>query len=140
MNEENKVYSPDIKTYSMEGTSGLFNTLLSFIVGPIRLVTRVMHNIFVIPADLQYEYAKSLFTCSMILMVIGIIDFVVARKWPLAISQIVPLVYAVRLQRHAKHSTVKAKEKREVEIDVEQVESLCSEVYGEIESRMEEIK
>ena len=139
-NSENKVYSPDIKVYSMEGRSGLFNTILTIIVGPIRLVTRVMHNIFILPANLLEDYANALMLCSIVVGGIGLIDLVVYKKWPLIVSQIVPLLYSLRLGRQAKASTFMAKKKRSVEINVEAVEELCGEVYTEIDKEMENLK
>lgn len=107
-----KVYSPDITPYSMEGNSGLFGTISSLIVGPIRLVSRVMHNIFVLSADMQKDYAEALIRMSVVFGFIGVCDFFVFHKWPLLIAQIPALILGLRLKNQAQRSLSIAQEKR----------------------------
>lgn len=133
-----KVYSPDIKPYSFEGRSGVFGTLLSIIVAPIRITTRVMHTIFILPADMQVEYANSLYLMSIIMGVIGVVDLFVYKKWPLLVSQIPVLYYATRLRNQAQKSTAIAQAKREVDIDRDQVGELCNTIYDDLEQIFKE--
>lgn len=127
-----KVYSPDIHPYSMEGRSGIFGTLLSFVVAPIRITTRVIHNIFILPANLQEDYADALTTTSLVIGCIGIIDLFMYKKWCLTFSQIPTLYFAYVLKKQARKSTQIALEKREVDIDTEQVQTLCNTVFSEL--------
>lgn len=133
-----KVYSPDIKPYSMEGRSGIFGTLLSFVVAPIRLLTRVMHNIFILPANLIEDYANALMLVSSIMLGIGVIDFFFYEKWPLLVSQLPALYYASVLKKQARKSTQIALEKREVDIDTEQVQTLCNTIFDELNEIIKE--
>ena len=135
-----KYYSPDIVPYSLEGRSGVFGTLSSIAVAPIRLVSRVMHNIQILPAPLLKDYAESLLLVGGALLIIGIIDWFVFNKWPLMVSQVPVLILAFVFRSRAIASAAQAEEKREVDINVEQVESLCSEIYGELDKIMEETK
>lgn len=133
-----KVYSPDIKPYSMEGRSGIFGTLLSFVVAPIRLLTRVMHNIFILPANLIEPYADALLMVSGAMLVIGVLDFFLYQKWPLSVSQLPAIYYASILKKQARKSTQIALEKREVDIDTEQVQTLCNTIFDELNDIIKE--
>ena len=133
-----KVYSPDIHAYSMEGRSGIFGTLLSFIVAPFRVITRIMHNIFILPANLLNDYADALMLTSIVLGLIGILDLVIYKKWSLLLSQFPALYYANVVKKQAKKSTQLALEKREVDIDNEQVEALCNTVFQELNEVIKE--
>lgn len=128
-----KVYSPDITPYSFEGKSYFFGTLLSIIVAPIRLLSRVMHNIFILPANLQKGYAQSLIWVSGALIGIGVLDLLIYRKWPLVVSAIPALIYGLRLKRQALDSEVVARELRHIEIDDEQVEEAANSVYTSLQ-------
>lgn len=132
-----KVYSPDIKPYSFEGRSGLFGTLLSFIMAPIRIVTRVMHNIFVIPANLLEGFAMKWFYVSIVLLVIGLADLFLQKKWPLAVSQLPGIYLSLRLAKQARNSTEIAREKPEVSIDIEQVTQECNKVLKDFDDILE---
>lgn len=138
MDDNQKVYSPDIKPYSFEGRSGIFGTLLSFIVAPIRITTRVMHTVFILPANMQETYAGSLFVVSGVMCGLGLFDLILYHKWPLLVSQIPCIYYATRLKKQAQRSAEIASAKREVDIDFEQVETLCNTVYNELENIVEE--
>lgn len=127
-----KVYSPDITPYSFEGDSYFFGTVLSILVAPVRLVSRVMHNIFVLPADLCVGYANSLFIVSGILFIIGLVSLLLDGKWVLALSQLPVLGYVFILRRQAKQSVETARNLHEVEIDVEEIEVLCNGIYTEL--------
>lgn len=133
-----KVYSPDIKPYSFEGKSGIFGTLLSIIMAPVRIISRVTHNVFILPANLQEGFADKWLLVSCILLAIGFLDFVIEKKWPLLVSQIPGIFLSLRLKRQASKSTEIATEKREVDIDIDQVTELCNSVYSEFESIVEE--
>lgn len=130
--ENSKVYSPDIHPYSMEGRSGVFGTLLSFVVAPIRITTRVIHNIFILPANLLESYANALYSTALIIGCIGIVDLLLYKKWCVTVSQIPALYFATVLRKQARKSTQIALEKREVDIDYEQVQTLCNTVFEEL--------
>lgn len=148
MDEENKVvvrnvpkvYSPDVTPYSFEGRSYFFGTLVSFVVAPIRLLSRVMHNIFILPANLQEGYASALLLVSGVLMALGVLDLFIFHKWPLLVSQIPALLYAMRLRRHANLSQRAAADLRKVEIDEEAVEEAAGEIYDEFSKILEDDK
>lgn len=129
-----KVYSPDIQPYSFEGSSGLFNTISSIFVGPIRLLMRVPHNIMILPVDLLADYASGLIVTCIVMIALGFVDYVVFHKWPLLVSQLPVLIVATRLRARASRYVGKEEEKREVNIDYEQVQNLCATVYDEIDN------
>ena len=131
-NAAKKVYSPDISTYSFEGNTYFFGTMLSFLVAPIRLISRTMHNIFVLPADLVQGYANSLLIVSLILLAIGGIDYYMYGKWCLGTTQLFMVVYAIWLKRKATRSIEFADSKRQVEIDEEAIEEECNKLLDEI--------
>lgn len=133
-----KVYSPDITPYSMEGKSGVFGTLISLFVAPIRIVSRVMHNIFVLPANLVKDYANSLLVVGIVLEIIGVIDLLLFQKWPLCVSQVPVIWYALQLKNQAAKSVIVATKKREVDIDTEEVEELCNTIYKELDNIIKE--
>lgn len=135
---EIKVYSPDITPYSMEGKSGIFGTLLSIIVAPIRLLSRIMHNVFVLSAEMQGEYASGLFIVGTVMAALGLLDLLIYQKWPLLVSQVPVLYYAVRLKVQAQRSTIVAQEKREVDMQYEKVEELVNTIYNDLNKILEE--
>lgn len=128
-----KVYSPDIKPFSLEGKSGLFSTIASFLVGPVRLLLRVMHNIMILPADLLSDYANGLILVSGIFGAVGLLDLLIFRRWPLLVSQIVTAALGLYWRQKAEHAVVVAMEKNEVDIDTAQVNDLCNEIIGELD-------
>lgn len=127
-----KVYSPDIIPYSFEGESYFFGTVLSFLVAPIRIVTRVTHNIFILPAQLQEGYANTLLLISGVLLGIGVVDVIFANKWPLLVSECIVLIYALWLRRNAHNSVKVFGAKREVALDEDAISEVCSEVYDDL--------
>ena len=129
-----KVYSPDLRTFSLEGKSAIFGTVASIFVGPIRIILRVLHNIMILPANLMKDYANSLFIVGIVFGVIGVVDFILFSKWPLIISQVPVIGLAIILKRTASKSIAISEEKREVEIDMKAVEDLCNTIYSEIDS------
>lgn len=132
MTPKDKVYSPDLQPYSFEGRSGIFGTLLAFAVAPVRVVTRVVHNVFIMPANMLGDYAKSLLLVSCVLLGLGVLDMIMFGKWPLLVSQVPALYYALRLKAQSAKSVQAAMTKREVDIDTSQVEELCSSIYDEL--------
>ena len=137
-NSEGKAYSPDISSYSFEGLSGVFGTLCSIVVAPIRILTRVMHNIFILPATMQESYAKTLLAVCCVMAAIGLVDLLLYHKWVMITAQVPLVFYALRLKGQAKRATLKAMEKREVEIDTNNIESMCSEIYDELDEIIKE--
>lgn len=131
---ELKVYSPDLQTFSLEGRSGIFGTLASLIVGPIRVISRVAHNVMILPADLLASYAEGLLIVGVVLEVIGIADYVFWHKWPLMVSQLPVIASAIHLKAKAKKAIVIAETKHEVEIDLDQVTELCNTIYQELDA------
>ena len=129
-----RVYSPDITHYDLEGMSGIVNTISSIMVAPIRISMRVMHNIFVLPANLQAVYAESLLFICFVMCIFGVADLVLFGKWVLLVSQLPLIIYAMRLKSQAKKSVNVFERKQEVEINIDEVESLCNTVYDELDT------
>ena len=126
------VYSPDLKNRSLDGDIGTFNLVASFLVGPLRFLLRVVHNIFILPADLMLEYTNGLFMTGVVVMGIGVLDYLLYRRWPLMVSQIAVLAIAVLLRKNAMKGIEAANQKRQVEMDTAQVEEFCDQIYEEL--------
>lgn len=137
-NESRKFYSPDIQMYDLSGAPGVLNTIVSVVVAPIRLLTRVMHNIFVLPANLIEEYAKSLFIVASCMVVLGVLDLFLYKKWPMVVSQLPVFYYASVLKKQARKSTLISLHKREVDIDTERIETICNTVFEELKNVIKE--
>ena len=135
-----KIYSPDLKTFDLEGSSGVFNTLSSIIVGPVRIVTRVMHNIMILPPNLLQAYTRSLQIVGCIMAIFGVVDLVVFRKWPLLVSQIPVVIVATRVNKQASKASAKTRKKHKVEIHYEEVQTLCESIYDEINGKIGSVK
>lgn len=129
-----KVYSPDVKNYSLEGMSGIYGTVASLFVGPIRLLLRVMHNLMILPVGLLKSYSSGLLFVGIVMEVLGIIDYVAFHKWPLFVSQIPIIVIAIILNQRVARAEKRIEKIREVEIDVERVEELCGTIYDELDN------
>lgn len=129
-----KVYSPDLVPYEFSGASGLFSTIASIIVGPIRLLLRVVHNIMILPAGMMASYAEGLLIIGAMVGVIGVIDFILRGRWPLLVSQIPVILLAVKLKATASRATEIALIKSEVEIDTDKVEELCNGIVPELDA------
>lgn len=131
---ENKVYSPDMQVYEFEGKTGLFGTIASIVVGPVRLIMRVLGNIMVLPTRLMLSYSEGLLIVSGMLLFIGAIDIIVYGKWPLLVSQIPALILALRLRAKSILLTKTIDIKSEVQIDTKQVEDLCNSAIVEFDA------
>lgn len=129
-----KVYSPDLQSFSLEGRSGIFGTLASLIVGPIRVISRVAHNVMILPADLLASYAEGLLITGIIFELLGIVDYIFFDKWPLLVSQVPVIASALHLKAKARRAIVISETKHEVEIDTDQVTELCNTIYGELDA------
>lgn len=129
-----KVYSPDIVVYSFEGRGGLIRTISFLLISPIRLVSRVMHNIFVMPANLQKRYADGLLVVATLTFALGLIDLFVYHIWCLAVSQIPLFFIALKLRNKAAIAEDISSEKREVDIDTGQVEELVETIYDDLDA------
>lgn len=128
-----KVYAPDIQTFELDGPPGVFGTIASIVAGPVRIVSRVMHSMLVLPAKLLKSYGDGLLLTGAVLGVLGILDLVLYAKWPLAVSQI-PVVFAGLWYRNkAAQCLPEDAPKREVEIDNEQVNELVNSIYSELD-------
>ena len=103
-----------------------------------RSVSRVMHNIFVMPANIQDEFAEGLFVVALLTSILGVVDLVLYHKWVLLVSQLplFPVAYYVR--KKALTAKEVAKSKRTVEIDYDQVEELVSTVYNDLNKIVKE--
>lgn len=131
--DQRKVYSPDIEPYSFEGKNGILGTISYIIVAPIRLVSRVMHNIFVMPADLQVDFAEGLFVVAGAVSLLGLVDLLVWHKWVMLVSQLPLFPFAYKLRQSAIKSRGLAKKKRIVDVDKEQVGELMETIYDELD-------
>ena len=127
-----KVYSPDLKVFDLDGRSGIFGTMASIAVGPLRLLMRVSHNIMILPANLMETYANGLLVIGIIMASLGVVDWLVFKHWPLIVSQIPVIVFAVHLRSRARKAVELADTKYEVEIDNSQVENLCNQIYTDL--------
>lgn len=137
-NQKRKVYSPDITPYSFEGRGGLFHTIAYFIVSPFRLISRVMHNIFVMPANIQDEFAEGLLVVAACVSVLGLIDLLVYHKWVLLVSQLPLFPIAIKVRKNALEAKEIASTSRTVDIDTEQVSALVEGVYDELKKSVED--
>lgn len=137
-NQKRKVYSPDITPYSFEGKGGLFNTISYFIVSPFRLISRVMHNIFVMPANIQDEFAEGLLVVACCVTVLGLIDLIVYHKWVLLVSQLPLFPIAIKIRKNALEAKDIASTSRTVDIDTEQVAHLIETVYDDLNNVVED--
>lgn len=135
-NLKRKVYSPDIQEFSFEGMNGLLSIIFSLLIGPIRLLMRVMHNIMILPAELLASYANSLLLVSGSMMVLGIIDYLLYHKWPLLVSQIPTICIALWFRKKASSAVARSEELREVNINVEEVQEMCGKIYDELDSML----
>lgn len=133
-----KVYSPDVVPYSFEGKRGIIGTVAYTFVAPIRLVSRIMHNIWVMPADIQDEFAEGLFVVAGIVAALGLVDLLVWHKWVLLASQIPLFPYAYFTRKAALEASELAHKKREVDFDYEQIETLVGGVYDELNKVIKE--
>lgn len=140
MKSDRKVYSPDIQVYSLEGSQGIFRVLASIVVAPIRIVTRVMHNVGILPANLMHQYSIALYVVGGIMAGVGFLDLIFMEKWPLLVSQIPVFYLAYRLNYQAKRAIFASQKKREVDIDTDAVEALVDKVYDELDSVFKEDK
>ena len=132
-------YAPDIEIFDLEGSAGIVNTLISFVVGPVRLVLRVTHNIMTLPAPMLYSFANSLLLVSTIFGAIGLLDFLVYKKWPLLVSQVISALVAILIRQKTAASVDFDEIVREVEIDNEQVEELVGSLYDRIDTKVEDL-
>lgn len=130
------VYSPDLQTYDLAGSRGLLSTVSSFIIGPIRLVSRVSTNIAVLPLSLAEAYGNSLLLVGTLFAAIGLVDLLVFKKWPLIVSQLPVIAYGLHLRVYSKRSTIKAREKREVVVDTATLNNFCNTTEAEIASAL----
>lgn len=131
-----KVYSPDIEPFSLEGELGLFNSISSIFVGPIRLLIHIPHNIMILPANLLEEYAMGLLIVGSILLLLGIFDYLLFKKWVLFASQIPVIFVALSFKKKASFAVEKNNTPREVDIDYAEVKDVCMTVYDEIDSAL----
>jgi len=129
-----KTYSPDIAVYSFEETSAIYKTISSVLIGPLRLVMRVLHNIPLLPPKLFREYVNGLFIVILAFSVVGFIDYVFFNHWPLLVSQAISLVIAWWLKSKCHNGPDAEEEMREVEIDLDQVDKCCNQIYKRLDA------
>lgn len=132
------VYAPDVMVQELDGKHNLIFSLVSLIISPVRICLRVMHNIAIMPAKLKKEFLNELITIAVVMEIIGLIDFLLNHKWPLAISQIPVLIYAYRARSKVVVAVEKDAEVTEVDIDSEEVEKMCITVYDKLDAVLEE--
>lgn len=131
--EDNKTYSPEIKSFSLDD-KGAVNLVAALFVSPIRFVVRVMHNICVLPANLLKDYANGLQLVGFVMLAIGVIDFVLYRRWPLLVSQIPVIMLASSLKKKASKAVSIAAKKDSVDIDYSKVEEILNTVYDRVDN------
>lgn len=131
--EDNKTYSPEIKSFSLDD-KGAINLVAALFVSPIRFVVRVMHNICVLPANLLKDYANGLQLVGFVMLAIGVIDFVLYRRWPLLVSQIPVIMLASSLKKKASKAVSIAAKKDSVDIDYSKVEEILNTVYDRVDN------
>lgn len=136
--DNRKVYSPDIVPYSFEGKGWALGTFASIVVAPIRLVSRVMHNVFIMPAGLMADYAEGLLIVAGATALLGLADLLLFHKWVLLFSQLPLFPVALRLRKSAVKAEKLSKEQRIVDMDEVQVEELLETVYDELEKVIKE--
>ena len=129
---QNLRYAPDLLEFELEGEKGIFSLITSFIVGPIRLVSRILHNIAFLPADLAKSYSNGLIAVASMMVFIGIVDLLFFGKWPVLVSQIPVCAMALRFRKKATKAISVTAEKREVHIDNDQVNAMCETTYDEM--------
>lgn len=131
---DKKTYATDIQSFDLDGNQSILNIVASVVVAPIRLVMKVLHNICILPAELMCSYAEGLLFVSSVLSVLGVLDLVIYRRWPLLISQL-PLVFvSLRLRRKARVSAQAARDKKTVDIDYAKIEEKLNTVYDRIDT------
>lgn len=135
-----KVYSPDIVSYKFEGTEGLAHTIAFALVAPFRIVSRVMHNIFVMPANIQDEFAEGLFVVAIVVGALGVVDLFVYGKWALLISQIPLLPISIVLRRKALLAVEQQAEEPTVDMSgaSEEAKQMAASVYDDLEKLLKE--
>ena len=125
------IYSPDVQTFSFEGTSGIFGAIASLFVAPLRCTIRVMHNIALLPAPLLMTYSKSLAVCSFVLFLVGAVDYIAFRRWPLLVAEVLSLCISGFLYSNSKRYSP-TESLRIVEIDTKAVEESCNDLYDKL--------
>lgn len=133
-----KVYSPDIVLYSFDGKGWVLGTITSILIAPFRLVSRVMHNIFVMPADIQDKYAEGLFVVAGLVSLLGFIDFIFFHKWVLLVSQLPLFPLAYKIRKSALKAKSISKKKRVVDVDYDELEKLAEAVYDDLNKIIKE--
>ena len=127
-----KVYSPDLKVFDLDDKSTILNIIASIVVGPVRLLLRVSHNIMILPANLLGTYASGLLFVGITMAVLGIIDWLVFKHWPLIVSQVPVIACAIHMKVKSRNALDLDDNKYEVEIDNSQVEAMCNNIYDEL--------
>lgn len=131
------VYSPDLQTFDLAGDRGLLSTIASFIVGPIRLTIRVTTNIFLLPAELKGKYANSLLLTGIFLELLGLVDLLVYKKWPLFVSQIPVIAMAIQMRLSAKqHHDDVITAKKEINVDTDALNDYCNTLEKELDTAL----
>lgn len=132
MDKGRKVYSPDITSYNFEGNEGISHTIAYVLVAPFRIVSRVMHNIFILPADLQEQFASGLLLVAGIMTVLGIVDLVAFRKWVLVVSQLPLFPVALKMRRSAATAIEQQAEDPVIDVDRAHITEMATSVYDEL--------
>ncbi len=127
-----KVYSPDIVVYDFEGAKGVSSTVAYVLVAPFRIVSRVMHNIFVMPANIQDEFAEGLLVVASLVSVLGLVDLVVAHKWVMLVSQLPLFPIAIGLRKRALEAVAKKGNDPIVDVDKEEVLNRAYTIWDDI--------
>ena len=65
---------------------------------------------------------------------LGVVDYLLYKKWPLLVSQVPVWIFSLHLKRKAARAVEISKQKREVELDTSKVSELCNQIYTELDA------
>lgn len=129
----NRSYSKDISEFELGGLSGVIGTIASFVVSPIRVTSRVCHNIILTPPSMLKTYGASLLGVSIATFVLGVLDSLVYGKPYLLLASLASAFIGWFIfKRGARYKSLEG-DKRIVQIDNGEIETLCNSIYDEIE-------
>lgn len=128
-----KVYSPDITSFSFEGNEGIAHIFAYVLVAPFRIVSRVMHNILILPANLQEQYARGLLIIGGFMTLLGAIDLIVFKKWVLLVSQLPVFIISHKMKQSAQYAIEQQAEEPIIDVDREEVNAMAESVYEELD-------
>lgn len=133
MADNRKVYSPDITSFKFEGSEGISKIVSYVLVAPFRIVSRVMHNIFILPANLEGQFADGLFVIAGIMTVLGLVDLIAFHKWVLLVSQLPLFPLGYKMRQSSAIAMEQQEEENIIDVDKQEVRRQALEVYDELD-------